>query len=246
MSNAASRAAQMEAVYEFFGGVASQLSSASGAGAASIETTGSFSAGDAIEVDVLGDPSEVNVVTAVSGTGPYSVSLQTPLAYAHAQGSIVSTFRSPCSITGITTVLRGEPFEIADEILPVLVVTVPDSTEYRSGGTSKIRGLPQFKGIDFKIRLMVGALLSGAKSKDQGAQLLTSFYDTLDRIGNHIRGSDLQNPSDAKILLTPNFPQGASFRFGEDFTIREVHERQENTLKIVAQIETVSTELVNA
>lgn len=242
-----SRATQMEAVYEFFGGVSALLSADAASGATSIEVNASLPLNVPLEVDVGSAQDEETVATAISGTGPYTLTLQAALQYAHSTGAIVGTYETDTTvITGLNTVMRGEPFDIADELLPVMVITVPKSREYRYGGTSKIRGMAQKKGIDYTIRLMVGALLSGPGTADQGAILLDEFYDIIDRIANHIRGSDLATPNDAKQLITASFPSGASVRFGEDFTVQELHNREENTLRIVAVIETLSTEMVNA
>ncbi len=240
------RATQMEAVYEFFGGLATSLTDATAIGATSIVTGTSFPVGQTIEVDVVGNGEDVQV-QAVSGTGPYTVTIAPALAYAHDAGVIVATYHTqPASITGIKTVVRGEPFDVPDAWLPVLYVTLPKSQEYRYGGTSKIQGMAQKKGIDYIVRLMLGALMNGPGTQDQGAILLNEFYDILDAIGDRLRGTDLAVPNDAKQLVTASFPQGASVRFGEDFTIQEMHDRAENTLKVVAQIETTSTEMVNA
>lgn len=153
-------------------------------------------------------------------------------------GGVAGTYQSPCSIQGITTVVKGEPFDIPDRLMPVMTITIPKVVEYRSGGTSSIRGMAQKKGIDYTIRIMVGALLSGSTSTPQGPDLLLRFYGWLDAIGAVIREN--------KTLVTPSYPQGASVRFGEDSTWIEPHERDENTLKVLCGIETVSTELVNA
>ncbi|MHB1937069.1 MAG: hypothetical protein ACYCOR_10845 [Acidobacteriaceae bacterium] len=236
----------MEAVYEFFGGTATSLEAASAVGDTTINTVATLPVGVVVEVDVLGDGENV-VVKSVSGSGPYAVVLSAPLKYAHAAGAIVATYKTqPCIISGIKTVVRGEPFDVPDKDLPILYITVPKSQEYRFGGTSKIQGMAQKKGIDYVVRLMLGALMNGPGVQDQGAILLNEFYEILDAIGVHLRGGDLAVPNNAKVLVTTNFPNGAAVRFGEDFTVQEMHDRAENTLKAVTQIETTSTEMVNA
>lgn len=229
----------MEAVYELFGGVATSLAASASVGDTTVSLNASLAVGTPFEIDVAGTP-EYTSVQDISGSGPYAVTLPLALKYAHDSGAIVGTFQSPANIAGLTTVVRGELFDVLDEELPAMIITIPKVNEYRANGVSGIPGFAGKKGIDYQIRMMVGALMEGDGTNDQGALLIGQFYDMLDAIGTALRTLD------AKTLITTSFPAGASIRFGEDSSWAEQHERQENTLRIIAMIDSISTELVDA
>lgn len=69
-------------------GTPTTLSTASTIGATTISAAASITANTYIQIDT-GLVAEVRQVTAVSGTGPYTLTLDTPLYYAHASGSTV-------------------------------------------------------------------------------------------------------------------------------------------------------------
>jgi hypothetical protein len=67
------------------GGTASTLAALSVAGASTVSHTISVPATQLIQIDV-GNIAEVRKVTAVSGAGPYTLTLDNPLSFAHANG----------------------------------------------------------------------------------------------------------------------------------------------------------------
>lgn len=233
------RKSQVEAVYEFFGGQSTTLSQDAAAGASSITTVASLTVGATIEIDVsetvMGGTvptPDVATIQSVTGTGPYTLNLVSPLLYAHTSGAIVAPFHSPPSTVfpEIKTVCRGEPFEKLEVALPLLYVTVPSSKEYRQAAQKKF--------IDHTITAVLLWETTGRQLGAKAESILMQYYTLLDQIGAKIRTN--------KILSTSSYPLGASIRFGEDFTVEEYHERLENSLIIVSTFKILSTEEVTA
>lgn len=132
----------------------------------------------------------------------------------------------------IKTIIKGEPLQKLQQDMPLLYVIAPHTQERRQAA--------QVKFIDYKLRAVLlwmttGQELAGA---DRGASVLDKFYSLLDEIANKIRTN--------KQLITTSYPNGASVRFGEDFTIEEDHEVQNNMLLCVGVITISSTEQVFA
>lgn len=70
------------------------LSSGSSAGATTVSTVASISASTIIQIDT-GALSEVRTVQSVSGTGPFTLTLNTALTYAHASAVVVKPVTTP-------------------------------------------------------------------------------------------------------------------------------------------------------
>lgn len=225
---------QQEAVYEFFGGFSTSLYAAAPAGATTLQSNASVPEGF-LQVDT-GSAAEIVLVTSVTGAAaPYSLTLEQPTQQAHAAGAILGTFHtSPSSVfPWLKTVCKGEPVEMLEFQMPVLYILTPQSREYRQAAQKKF--------IDYTIRCVLVDILSGQAPGDVGPVAVTTFYGYLDAIAQKIRTG-----SAAKALITPSYPQGASIRFGEDSTIQTDQQRQENDVVLIAQIDILSTEQVNA
>lgn len=138
---------------------------------------------------------------------------------------------SPSAFQGIATVVKGEPLDVFEWAMPLLWISAPRSKEYRQAAQKKF--------IDYTLMAVLVQLAPGGSTAgDEGPVALNNFYQLLDEIANKIRTN--------KTLITPSYPNGASIRFGEDFTIEENHQRLENEILLVATIEILSTELVQA
>jgi hypothetical protein len=70
------------------------LSSSSIVGATTISTALSIAATTKIQIDV-GNLSEVRIVSSVTGSGPFSLTLNAPLTYAHASAVVVKPIQAP-------------------------------------------------------------------------------------------------------------------------------------------------------
>ena len=76
------------------------LAALSAAGATTISTTATFSVNDIIQVDSNGSgKAECRKVTIVSGAGPYTITVDTPLTFGHANGATVAKVVAPFTHT---------------------------------------------------------------------------------------------------------------------------------------------------
>lgn len=137
----------------------------------------------------------------------------------------------------IETIVRGELLDRQSILMPVLYVLAPRSKERRA--------MTGWKFVDYELALYVEDLIAGNSQAAQGgARAILEFYGMLDQIAALIRGSTLDEGP--KALVTPSYPRGAAIKFGEEFSIEEVHGRAENTIEIGARILIKSTEQVSA
>ena len=128
--------------------------------------------------------------------------------------------------------VQGEPIEKMQQQMPMLYVTAPKSKE--------VREFAQVKFITYQLDAVLIWLTPGTKAQgaDRGSSIMDDFYGLVDDIANQIRTN--------KTLITPSYPNGAAFKFGENFTIDEAHEIKGQMLAIVAHFQIESVEQVQA
>lgn len=211
---------QQLAVYELFGGFSTTLAAEAVHGAQSISLSASVNPGPFM-LD-MGTANETVLITSVSGTGPYTASLRRPLQNAHSAGATVAPFRTqPSSVFPfIQTVVMGEPLDAQDNIQPVLFILAPKAKEFRE--------YAQKKFINYTLSVVLVNVFASLSKGDEGPIAIQTFYNWMDQIANHIRTN--------KTLVTPSYPTGAAFKFGENFTTTETHERIENSVWLVAKL----------
>ncbi len=221
---------QQLAVYELFGGFSTTMATGAVQGAQSILLTASVNPGPCM-LDV-GTANETVLVTSISGTGPYTASLKKPLQNAHSAGATVAPFRTQPSAVFpfIQTVVMGEPLNAQDNIQPVLFILAPKAKEFRE--------YAQKKFINYTLSVVLVNVFASLSKGDEGPIAIQTFYNWMDQIASHIRTN--------KTLVTPSYPTGAAFKFGENFTTAETHERIENSVWLVAKFDIESIEQVNA
>jgi hypothetical protein len=71
------------------------LNSSSIAGATTIDTVATITNGTTIQIDTTANKTEVRTITNVTGAGPYTLTLNTALTYAHSGGATVRPVTSP-------------------------------------------------------------------------------------------------------------------------------------------------------
>ncbi len=221
---------QQLAVYELFGCFSTTLAAEAGQGAQSITLTAGINPGPCL-LDV-GSANETVLVTGVSGSGPYTANLKKPLQNAHATGAPIAPFRTQPSAVFpfIQTVVMGEPLNAQDNIQPVLFILAPKAKESRE--------YAQKKFINYTLSVVLVNVFTSLSKGDEGPIAIQTFYNWMDQISNVIRTN--------KTLVTPSYPTGAAFKFGENFTTTETHERIENSVWLVAKFDIESIEQVNA
>jgi hypothetical protein len=129
-------------------------------------------------------------------------------------------------------VFKGEPIEKMEQQMPMLYVTSPKSTEQRK--------MAQVKFITYQLDAVLlwktpGVQTGGA---DRGPSVMDEFYSLIDDIADKIRTN--------KTLITSSYPNGASFKFGENFSVTEAHEIAGQMIFMVAHFQIESVEQVMA
>lgn len=132
----------------------------------------------------------------------------------------------------IKTIVKGEPIEKMQLQMPLLYITAPKSKETRREA--------QVKFITYQLMATLVYVGPGTQvqNADRGASTMDMFYGLIDDIANQIRTN--------KMLITPSYPDGASIKFGENFTIDEGHDAQGQMMTLVAQFQIESVEQVFA
>lgn len=223
------RADQLEALYEYFGGLATNLAASASVGDTSIQINASIPAGSTIELQP-GPSAEKAYIKSITGTGPYTVTVVSPLQYDHATGTTVSTFitTDPSPLPLIHTLFRGEPLEVNDTQYPALIILAPKEKETRHAS-----GL---KWIDYDLSLVYFTLTNATAQGELGTQIVTEVYNAIDTIKTLIREN--------KQLITLNYPKGASIRFGENSNSTEIHDIVEEGVRAIVTITVDSREQV--
>lgn len=139
--------------------------------------------------------------------------------------------QNPSVFPNIKTLVKGEPLKRDKNEMPMIFMSAPKTKEERYSA--------QLKFIIYTLTPVVVWWTSSDPSKgERGSYAMDQFYGFLDSVAAKIRTN--------KQLITTSYPQGASIKFGENFTIQETHERLETDMLFVAKFDIESIEQVFA